>query len=426
MLARDSLGSTMGAFLTGTAVTSGPWLLTTLVLVAMHLSSDAADVADAQRVITLVYAGAIVVGAPIDIVLSRYAADRVYERRSDQIAAPLRRVIAACLLAFAALGAATMALTGAPLTLAIPGTALAAVVAAQWLLLSAAGGLSSPGIILRAFAFGAPVSVAAGFSLSRWLGAAGMLHGFAAGQLITLGVLLVGTLRALPPVEDEDARILPAFRTYWMLAASAFAFYAGLWVDKLVVLGVDGSAAASAYATMAALAWLSVVPACASLFVAVETGFYRRFRAFYASLGTGASLPELETLSSNLRDEVWRTLRGVAAVQASVTLLCLVAAPMVSRLLGLGEVGVLRALVIGAGFQVVALAETLLLNYFDFRREALMMALTQLVASAVLTLVLGAGVGYATACGLTCVVGVPLLRRRMRTLLAHTFLSQPY
>jgi uncharacterized membrane protein len=72
MLARDSLGSTVGAFLTGTAVTSGPWLLTTLVLVAMHLSaSDPAAVADAQRVITLVYAGAIVIGAPIDIVLSR-------------------------------------------------------------------------------------------------------------------------------------------------------------------------------------------------------------------------------------------------------------------------------------------------------------------------------------------------------------------
>src|SRR5262245_8986129 len=156
-LERDSLGSAASAFLTGVAVTSGPWLLTTLVLVLMRLSaaeSEIGGIADAERIITIVYAGVIVMGAPADIVLSRYAADRVYERACAQIAAPLRRVLAACLLAFALAGAGAMALCDIPLALAIPGAALTAIVGGQWLLLSAAGGLSSPGIILRAFAFG--------------------------------------------------------------------------------------------------------------------------------------------------------------------------------------------------------------------------------------------------------------------------------
>ena len=423
--------------MTGVAVTSGPWLLTTLVLVLMRISvvgSGVAGVGDVEHIITMVYAGVIVLGAPIDIVMSRFAADRVYEGACERIAPPLRRVVAACLLAFTVAGAAAMLILDAPLFLAIPGTALTAVVGAQWLLLSAAGGLSSPGIILRAFAVGAPVSVVSTLALTRpgVLGAAGYLYGFGLGQLVTLTLLLWGTLRALPDQEDEQARILPAFRDYWLLAAAAFAFHAGLWIDKIMVYVLAGGPAASVYAAMAAVAWLSVVPACAYVFVCVETVFHRRFRAYYQALHTGASLRDLESLAHELHGEVGRTLRGAAAVQAGVTLFCLLAAPVVAEQLGLGGgVMLLRWLLLGAAPQILALAVTLLLYYFDFRREAFATALVQLVTSGLFTILVGTsgpvlGAGYALACAVTCGIGVILLHRRMHTLLAHTFQSQPY
>src|SRR6185369_14790034 len=110
----------MSVFLTGAAVTSGPWLLTTVVLVLMRISAartGTVGVADAERIITIVYAGVIVLGAPVDIMLSRYAADRVYEHRRDQIAAPLRRVLAGCLITFLVLGAVAMKVAGVSLEL---------------------------------------------------------------------------------------------------------------------------------------------------------------------------------------------------------------------------------------------------------------------------------------------------------------------
>jgi uncharacterized membrane protein len=437
LIDRDSLGSTLGAFLTGVAVTSGPWLLTTLVLVLMRIgavSAGLSGIADVERVITIVYAIVIVLSAPVDIVLSRYASDRVYEGRRDQVATPLRLVLAACLVAFALVGALAMTLLRVPPELALPGTILAAVVAAQWLLLSVAGGLSSPGIILRAFALGAPVSIAAATLLGRpdALGTIGYLVGYGVGQLATLGLLLWGALRALPVDEDESARILPAFREYWLLAAAALAFHGGLWVDKLVVLLIAGGDVASAYAAVAALAWLSVIPACAYLFVAIETVFHRRFRAYYAALHDGASLAELERLAGDLRVQVVHTLRGTAVVQIGVTLVCLPAAPMIAEALGLAGFGVtFRWLLVGAGLQVIAVATTLLLYYFDFRREAFLAAATQLGCNAALTALLGApspatGLGYAAACALTCAVAVGLVMRRMDGLLVRTFQSQPY
>lgn len=438
MIGRDSLGGTLGAFITGVAVTSGPWLLTTLVLVAMRLSaasSAAEGIEDIERVITIVYATVIVLSAPIDIVLSRYAADRVYERRRDQIAVPLRTALCACLVGFIVVGAVALVLGGVPPPLLAPGAVLAAVVAAQWLLLSAAGGLSSPGIILRGFGIGAPISVAAAIGLSQpaALGVDGYLYGYGLGQVVTLGVLLHGTMRALPVEEDPRARLAPAFREYWLLAAAALAFHAGLWADKVVVYFLAGGEVASGYAATAAVAWLSVVPACAYLFIRIETVFHRRFRSYYAALHIGASLVELERMVGELRAEVAQTLRGTAAVQASVTLLSLVAAAVIqpTSVVPSEHTRTLMWLLLGSGLQVVAMSATLLLYYFDLRRESFITALSQLLGNAAMTLLIGApsaalGVGYATACAATCVVGVLLLARRMMQLLERTFQSQPY
>jgi uncharacterized membrane protein len=436
LIDRDSLGSTLGALLTGVAVTSGPWLLTTLVLVLMRIHSMGSGdlgAADGERVITIVYATVIVLAAPVDIVLSRFASDRVYEGKREQIAAPLRRMVAACLIAFSLIGAIAMLVCDVRWELAVPGTILSGVVGGQWLLLSAAGGLSSPGIILRAFGFGAPISVIGSYVLSRpdLLGSDGHLYGYGAGQLVTLSLLLWGTMRALPEEEDESSRIRPAFVTYWLLAAAALAFHAGLWVDKVVIYLLAGAGAAAAYAATAAVAWLSVVPAAAFLFVAIETAFHRRFHAYYTALEQGASLPVLEGLARDVRAEVYRTLRGTAAVQACVTLVCIAATPWITRNLALSPGHTLMWLLIGAGLQVVAMATTLLLYYFDFRREALVAALAQLVGNGIFTTLVGApsehaGVGYTVACALACVVAMGLLRRSMAGLLERTFQSQPY
>jgi uncharacterized membrane protein len=435
MLDRDTLGSSAGAFLTGVAVTSGPWLLTTLALVLVRLTASGGGVGHAERIITVVYAVVIVLSAPIDIVLSRYAADRVYERQHAQIAAPLRWVLGATLIGFTAVGGIAMAILSPPRELVVPGALLATVVGAQWLLLSAAGGLSSPGIILRAFAVGAPASVGGALLLSHvaGLGQAGHLLGFLFGQFLTMLVLLFGTFRALPPEEDDNASVGRAFTDYWLLAVSALAFQGGLWIDKLLVWRMDGGLAASSYAAAAAVAWLSVVPACAYLFVQVETTFHRRFRGFYDSLHTGASLTHLDRHSNILRGEVARTLRGTAMVQACVTFPCLLAAALVASHLGLSGIGAqaLPWLLAGAAPQVIGLAATLLLYYFDFRISALLAAIAQLVGNGLGTLAVGLlggplGAGYAGSCLLSCGVAIALLARQTNNLVERTFQEQPY
>ena len=441
MLDRDSLASTVAAYLTGVAVTSAPWLLTTTALVSMHLlareHAGQGEFPAVEQIVTVTYAVTLVLSAPIHIVLSRYTADRLYERRPGAIAASIRTTLAATLFGFLVVGLCTMALFGAPRSLAYAIPTLAALVGGQWLLLGVGGGLCSPVVVLRAFGAGTLVSIAGSLALERGagLGARGFLYGFAAGQAVTMAGMLIGVLRALPETDDPDARAHPwaAFREYRLLAGAAFAFHLSVWADKLVLWVVAGQAQAAIYASAAALAWFSMIPAFAWIYVEVETAFYRKFRSFYGAIEGGAALSTLARDADELRRETARIVRGAAAIQIALTTITLAASSRLVAATGLGPEAVLpfRLVALGAAPQVIAMIGMLLLHYFDLRYDAFLVAATHLTACVVVTagawaLGLPPGLGFVTASVLSTVIVLHLVRHRLQQLVVDTFQSQPY
>ena len=437
MIDHGSLAGTIAAYLTGVAVTSAPWLLTTAVLTSLRLVSRHAtgDFVSVERFLTVVYAVTVVLSAPVHVVVSRYTADRLYDRRLDRIAAPLRRAAAMTVFGFAVIGIAIVVLMRLPLGLALVGAPLTAIIGAQWLMLSVGGGMMSPVVLLRAFGLGAPLSLIAALAVERAApaGGAGYLLGFAGGQLITLALLVRGVARVLPPGADESARLWPAFVEYRLLALSAFAYYISIWADKIVVYLVKGGDAAAFYAAIAAVAWFSVIPAFAWIYVQVETTFYQRFRNFYTELEAGAPLRELKQHAEMISVEAKHILRGAVAVQMAATALVIAAAPRVVAIVGLSPdaTPLFRLAAMGAGLQVFSLLEVLLLTYFDLRRDALVICGCLLVGVTALTVVCSAigwppVVGHLVACAITSLLGLVLVRRRLQTLVLDTFQSQPF
>ena len=322
-----------------------------------------------------------------------------------------------------------------PLPMAVVGAPLCAIIGAQWLMLSVGGGMTSPVIVLRAFGFGAPFALVAAWTLDTTfhLGSAGYLYGFAVGQLATLAILVQGVARAVPGDADEAARLLPAFREYRLLALSALAYYVSIWADKIVVYLVQGGDAATFYAAIAAVAWFSVIPAFAWIYVQIETTFYRRFRAFYADIEIGAPLKRLQQGAEEISVEARRILRGAGLVQASATGIAIAAAPLLVHAVGLSPnaTPLFRLNAIGAAAQMITLLEVLLLYYFDLRRDALVISTGLLCGEVALTLVaLALGwppvIGYLIACAATSAMGAILVRRRLSTLVLDTFASQPF
>lgn len=447
MIAHGSLAGSFAAYLTGVAVTSAPWLLTTVALVAMHLLARAhtgtGEFPQVEQIVTATYAVTLVLGAPVHIVVSRYAADRLYERRPAAVAAPLWRALAATLLGFLLVGVITATVIAAPLPLSCAVPALTVVVGGQWLLLGVGGGLCSPAVVLRAFGAGTVVSIAGAIALERTagLGARGFLYGFTAGQAVAMAGMLVGVLRALPDSDDTvgagdpgpGPRLGFAFREYRLLAASAFASQLAMWADKLVIWFLAGKALALIYASAAALAWFSVIPAFAWIFVEIETAFYRAFRAFYDAIEGGAGLAELAAGAAALRREATRILRGAVAIQLVITALVLVGSDRLVLAIGLPPAAItpFRLVALAAVPQLVTLVGMILLHYFDLRRDAFVVATTHLVGCAAATaaacaLGIPPGIGSVTAPTLSAAIVLRVVTSRLRTLVADTFQSQSY
>ena len=436
LIHRGISGAT-AAYATGAAVMALPWVLTTAVLVSLPaiIGRGMADPATAGTVVNVAYAVALFVAGPVQIVISRYAADRLYEGRLQAIAAPFCRGLAATFLLCAVPAALTLLALGLPLRAALWGAALSATVGAQWTALSVGNGLCSPALVLGAVGAGSALSflLAALLVAVAKLGVPGYLFGLISGQTLTLVILLVGIFRSLPGEADERAALLPAFREYAALAGAGLAFNASLYVDKLIAWCLVGGETAALHAGASTIAWFSTIPCLAWIFVEVETTFHRRFRRFYQALEGGASLDELRRYVRALVDEATRLLRGAASVQAGVTGFLQLAADPSARWLGLPHDAILpyRLLLVGAGAQALGLLGLILLYYFDLRREAFLSAAGLLVGITVFTAAAsGSGLPPSVGTALGCSLGAVLTWRRVfrgvSAVLQHTLLGQPF
>ena len=194
-----------------------------------------------------------------------------------------------------------------------------------------------------------------------------------------------------------------------------------IWADKLVVYLVQGGDAAAFYAAIAAVAWFSVIPAFAWIYVQIETAFYRRFRAFYADLESGAPLRQLQEGAEEISAEARRILRGAGVVQAAASGIAIAAAPLLVHAVGLSPerdaaVPARRDRRGDAGDHAARGAAALLLRPAARRAGDLDRACScSEAALTLLALALGwpPVLGYLVACLATSLLGAVLVRRRL-------------
>jgi uncharacterized membrane protein len=437
LIHRGGISGAAAAYACGAAVMALPWMLTTAVLVSLRavIGAGRIDLATVGTVVNAAYIVALLVASPGQIVVSRYAADRLYEGRLRMIAGPFSRAVAATFPICAILTAFSLLALGQPLRVALLGAALSAAVGGQWTALSVGNGLCSPALVLSAVGVGSALSflVAAALATVGGLGVPGYLFGLTLGQVVTLVILLVGIFRALPEEADGSARLLPAFRDFAALAGAGLAFNASLWADKLVAWCVSDSETAALHATASTLAWFSTIPCLAWIFVEVETRFHQRFERFFAALEDGATLAELGRGVRELVDEAAHLLRGAASVQVGVIAFLELAADPWAHGLGLPPDVILpyRILLVAAGAQAVALLGLILLYYFDLRREACIAAVGLLLAVTFCTMAAsGSGLPPSAGAALGCLFGATLIWRSafrgVRSVLGDTLLVQPF
>jgi uncharacterized membrane protein len=383
------------------------------------------------------YAFSLIGIGPVQLVVTRYVADKVYLQQRQVLGSACAAVVAVSLaVLYIPTAAIILPIAEVPLSFRLAMLALFVGSGGTWLAMIFVSAARNYGFIVLAFSVGYGVGLAAALLAGPPYGPAGYLAGFTLGQMVVFGILVAGALREFEPSSSwglEAFRYVPKFPSLVLIGLS---YNLGIWVDKLVfwyaptgITLVGPLHAYPPYDGAMFLSSLAIIPALTVFVLRMETDFYDAYKAFYEGIEGKARLSILR----RARERMVQTLRAgfvlLLKVQTITVLVSLLLASHFADVVGLEPawVGLLRLGLLANSVEVMLLVSLLVLLYFDQRRAAAVVATTFLLGNILLTLVtlqLGDGwygLGYLGASLLALVVAQRLLWQHLAQLEYHTF-----
>lgn len=417
---KGTLSARFAAFAISAVIAVGPWLFTVLSVAGINMAtvSNTGLQALAEMRIILIYNFSIslVLSGPIAIVTTRFLADGLYARDMSRAPGALFAALALT-LAMQAPVACWLYLFEARLSPQMQMIAIVSylIVACLWVVAVFLSALKDYVTVTISFAVGLLASFALCLALSDY-GAEGLLCGFSAGLALALFTLLARILAEYPTRITAPWALLDYFRQYPELALSGLVYNAGIWVDKWIMWAspeairpASNLVSYPAYDGAMFAAQLTMVPAIALFVYTVETKFFLAYRTFYRTIERHGTLAKIETAHREIMRTLSRSSQALGGLQLTLALCVIALSPTLLDLLDLhaSQLGMFRLGVIGAAFHSIFLFLTIVLAYFDLRRQVLIIHCLFFALNAggtVMTLFLGEpwyGYGYVLASVIT-------------------------
>jgi uncharacterized membrane protein len=356
-------------------------------------------------IITYNFAFSLVLTGPIVRLVTRCLADQIYDRNVEDAPGML---MGAILLSFCIQAPIVLLFYFFAIDLPIPVKVHAIVnyflVSGLWIVGVFLSALKAYTAVTLTFAIGLFISFALSYFGAQTGSIDGMLMGFNAGIAVIFFVLIGRTFAEYPyPLKRMFGWTRKA-RVYWSIALSGLIYNLAIWVDKWVMWFAperevlsNGFIYYGVYDGAMFLAFLSIVPSMAIFMLNLETRFYERYVQFYRDIENHVTLERIEQNHRTLLNELLGGIRNLIVFQATVSLLCIIFATDIFDALGFNylQLGIFRFGLLGSFFHTLFLVLTVVLSYFDLRKQVLFVNLVLMFTSLVFTwLSIGQGFAY--------------------------------
>ena len=423
---------------------AGPWLLSIVCLAALSILA----LPDLQRegvalfTVTVVYcyAFSLITTGIIQLPITRYVADRLYEKDASTIV-PSFVAIVVSVAPFQALTAAIFLAFCGELSLAFKVAAMGLYVAISliWMAMVYLTAAKDYNALVLGFFVGYLTSFVLGKGLGATMGIEGLLSGFLAGQVLLLFWLVWRIFEEFPNEKPFNLDFLGTFRRYPQLAWAGLFYSTAIWIDKFFFwFGYSGIRVHSLfykhfpYDSAMFFAYLTIVPSLALFLVRVETEFYTKYKAYFGGIVNKEPLHAIEERKRSLIDTLRRSLGSVIIYQGAFTIAVIVLIPYLLDVLEVSRVHVplFRIAAIAAVFHVLLLVLMVILLYFDFRKPVMWLSFTFMTTNGLFSWITTYypqwyGWGYMVAAFVSLIVGLMLLSVLLRDLEYLTFARQP-
>jgi len=445
ILSKNSYTNLLEGYLYSAVVSAGPLLFTifsiALISVISIKSASLEDVMIFRTLVVYIYGASLIISSPAQMVVTRYLADRIFlEDYKALVPAFLGTIIISVIIHTIIGFFAAQYLQLGP-AIEITAVVLFACVGIIWIAMIVLSAAKEFMWIVYSFAIGAVVSVGAAYFLGVYLGLIGIVTGFTLGQALLVVLLTTQIFIEFEYRKKIEFYFLSYFKRYAALGFIATFYNIGIWADKVVFWfsketyqEIHGFLHASyVYDTPVFLAYLFIVPSLAMFTIKIETSFYTHYKKYFLSILNKHPYVSLEERHKNIIDDLKLSLGRLIVLQGTITIVALALAPTIYEYLGMSAVnlGVFHITILATFLLGLSMILLLLLLYFDFRRDALIMSATFAVSNIILSILsiqVGGfsyyGYGYFGACLISLTIGFALFNYRMRYLLYYTFVGQ--
>jgi uncharacterized membrane protein len=446
LMQKRTLAGGLHAYGFAALIGSGPWVLSMVTLAGLGLVLQRAGTASELDLffvaVTHIFAFSLISTGPLQLLLSRYTADRVFSKQDEKIFPSLLGALAVTFAVNALLGLIFFLgfVPAAPLfQLAAAGVLM--VVSAIWIAAIYVTALKDYTAVVRCFAIGYAVSLAAAWALSHAFGVAGTMAGFLIGQVILLLTMIGLIYREYGSAAPPSFAYFSYFKKHADLALCGFVYNLGIWIDKPLHWWlsphshqVSGALWASPlYDQAVFLSFLSVAPGMAVFLLTLETTFAGRYAEFFRLVVEKGTIREILRTKAEMIDALRDGLIRLLKFQGAFTLVFVLSAERLLSALGLGALQTLvfQVTLIGVFLLVLFLALLTVLFYLNRLRDALFCCSVFAAVNFVLTVASlladerWYGIGFTAAAAAGVVVAGFLANRALQRIDYETFTSQP-
>ncbi|MGB0579787.1 MAG: exopolysaccharide Pel transporter PelG [Limisphaerales bacterium] len=446
ILQRQSFTSVMQAYGYAAVIGSGPWLASVVSLALLGAILTGVGLTEGLRIffvtVSLTYAITLVLTGPIQMVLTRFAADQEYSHTAEQIFPTFVFVLAWGSLGFAILGMILfLGCVEAPLVFRASAAMLMMIVGGIWISSIFLTAIKDYKRVLLGFAVGSLVSFFAAGIGGRWYQLNGAMVGFVFGHAVLLLLLFSAIYRQVGNKEVGTPDFLKQLRKYWPLAICGLAYNLGIWIDKFLFWWVDLSAvqvsgilyAAPVYDRVVYFSFLTIVPGMAVFLLKLETDFSVANEAFFQHVLRKGTLEQIAEKKQEMIYALQEGLKLLLKVQGMFTAVLILSADKVLYFLGMGAVqtSIFQIALLGTLLLVIFMSLLMILHYLDKGRDAMICCVTFALSNGLITwisMLAGErwyGVGFMIAACISMIMAAVLVNHHVRNLEYDTFTPQP-
>jgi len=445
ILAKPGYLNTLRAYGYAALISSGPWVLSIVSLALLGLvcrglaSEHQMELVFAS--VTYVYALSLILTGPVQMVLTRYAADQKFIHRTDKIFPAIVTTLAFTSALSAIIGLILfVGFVPAPLLFQLSSACLLALVTSIWVMTVALSASRNYHGVLISFLSGYAISFLAAWASTHWLGPSATMLGMVAGHLILLLMLLRITFQEIGELEFKNLEILGYFKKYSHLAFCGLFYNLGIWIDKILFWFISSDRKQVAgilytspdYDQVVYLSFLTIVPGMAVFLLTLETGFATHYERFVQRVLGKATFAQLAEAKEGMVDSLREGFSQLIKIQGAFTLLLIIFTDRFLSFVGLGAVqsGSFQITCLGVFLLVLFLSHLTICFYLGKLRDAMLCCLVfALVNGAVTAWSITSGeqwygFGFLIASAVAATLAATRVNRHLQLLEYDTFTSQ--